>query len=129
MRESKFTGGILGMIGTNILCAIIVFCTLFIATPWAVCIKRNWITKHTYIEGRRLAFDGTGLQLFGKYILWLLLTFITFGIYSFWLTIKMQQWIAKHTYFDSRETFVSNSSPSVSSNSNDASITAQIEEA
>lgn len=97
--ESKFTGGLLGMIGIGILQGLIITFTLGLGLPWAVCIKQRWIAKHTIIDGKRLTFDGTGGQLFGNYIKWFLLTLITFGIYSFWLTIKMQQWITKHTHF------------------------------
>jgi uncharacterized membrane protein YjgN (DUF898 family) len=98
MSESKFTGGLLGLIGINILSAIITGITLGIAAPWAVCLKQEWIAKHTIIDGRKLYFDGTGGQLFGNYIKWFLLTIITLGIYGFWLDIKMKQWIVKHTH-------------------------------
>ena len=97
--ESKFTGGLLGMIGIGILQGLIITITLGLGLPWAVCLKQRWIAKHTVIDGRKLTFDGTGGQLFGNYIKWFLLTIITFGIYGFWLTIKMQQWITKHTHF------------------------------
>ncbi len=98
MGESKFTGGLLGLIGISILQGIIVVLTLGLGTPWAICMKQKWITENTIIDGRRLTFDGTGGQLFGSYIKWFLLTLITFGIYGLWLTIKMQQWITKHTH-------------------------------
>ena len=98
--ESKFTGGLLGMIGTGILQYLITFFSLGIATPWAVCLKERWYVKHTIIDGRKLTFDGTGGQLFGNYIKWFLLTIITLGIYSFWLNIKMKQWVVKHTHME-----------------------------
>ena len=98
--ESKFTGGLLGMIGIGILQALIITFTLGLALPWAVCIKEAWYAKHTVIDGKQLVFDGNGLQLFGNYIKWFLLCIITFGIYSFWLTIKMQQWITLHTHLE-----------------------------
>lgn len=99
-NESRFDGGLLGMIGTYIVAALIVFFTLGIGVPWAVVYKQKWETRHTIINGRRLTFDGTGGQLFGKYILWFLLTIITIGIYSFWLTIKMKQWVVSHTHVE-----------------------------
>ena len=98
--ESKFTGGLLGMIGISILQAIIITFTLGLGTPWAVCLKENWYVKHTIIDGHKLVFDGNGVQLFGNYIKWFLLTIITLGIYSFWLTIKMKQWVTKHTHME-----------------------------
>ena len=96
--ESKFDGGLVGLIGIGILSIIIIVFTLGICTPWAVCIKENWYVKHTIIDGKRLEFDGKAIQLFGNWIKWLLLTIITFGIYSFWLSIKMKQWVTLHTH-------------------------------
>ena len=96
---SQFTGGLLGLIGINILQSLIIMFTLGIATTWAICLKERWIAKHTYIDGRQLRFDGTGGQLLGKFLLWVLLTIITLGIYSFWLEIKLKAWLVKHTHF------------------------------
>ncbi|MBE6883874.1 MAG: DUF898 domain-containing protein [Ruminococcaceae bacterium] len=96
---AKFIGGLLGLIGIPLLQWLIITVTFGIAAPWAVCLKESWIAEHTVIDGRQLAFNGTGGQLFGNYIKWFLLTIITCGIYSFWLSIKMKQWITKHTHF------------------------------
>lgn len=98
MSESKFTGGLLGLIGISLVQILITVITLGLAYPWAVCMKERWIAKHTIIDGKQLVFDGTGVQLIGKYLLWWFLTLITFGIYSFWLNIKMKQWVVKHTH-------------------------------
>ena len=97
--ESRFTGGLLGLIGIGILQWLITFFTFGIAVPWAICLKESWVAGHTIVDGRRLRFDGTGGQLFGNYIKWFFLTIITFGIYGFWLSIKMKQWVVKHTHF------------------------------
>jgi hypothetical protein len=96
--ESKFTGGLAGLIGISILQFLLTAVTLGLGAPWAVCIKERWIASHTVIDGRQLFFDGTGGQLFGNYIKWFLLTIITLGIYSFWLTINMKKWVVKHTH-------------------------------
>ena len=96
--ESKFTGGLLGLIGISILQWLLTAITLGIGTPWAVCLKERWIAKHTILDGHQCTFDGKGIQLFGKYIIWLLLTVITLGIYSFWLGIKMKKWVVSHTH-------------------------------
>ncbi|MBR3994525.1 MAG: DUF898 family protein [Clostridia bacterium] len=96
--ESKFTGGLLGLIGIGIVQWLIIIFTLGIGAPWAICIGECWNAKHTIIDGRQLRFDGTGGQLFGNYIKWFLLTIITLGIYSFWLNIKMREWVVKHTH-------------------------------
>lgn len=97
--KSKFTGGLLGLIGISLLQMILIFFTLGLGTPWAVCIRESWIAEHTVIDGRQIKFDGKGGQLFGNYIKWFLLTIITLGIYSFWLSINMKKWVTKHTHF------------------------------
>lgn len=97
--ESKFTGGLLGLIGVNILTGLVTLLTLGILYPTMVCFREKWVATHTYIDGRRLGFFGNGIELFASYIKWFLLTIITFGIYSFWLNIKMKQWIVSHTHF------------------------------
>ena len=97
--ESKFDGGLLGLIGHGLLAALVTIFTLGIGTPWAICIMYGWQTKHTIIDGKRLSWDGKGIQLLGTWIKWLLLTIITLGIYSFWISIKLKQWIVKHQHF------------------------------
>ena len=100
MTESRFNGGLLGLIGINIITVLLTFVTLGIGLPWAMCMKERWYAKHTIIDGKQIVFDGNGGQLFGQYIKWFLLCIITLGIYSFWLEIKMKQWITKHTHFE-----------------------------
>ena len=96
--ESKFTGGLFGLICVNVLEYLLTLITLGLAYPWAVCIKESWIANHTILDGRQVYFDGTGGQLFGNYLKWFLLTIITLGIYGFWLHINMKKWIVKHTH-------------------------------
>ena len=96
--HSEFNGGLLGLIGINILQFLLTAITLGLGAPWAVCIKQRWIADHTILDGHRLFFDGTGGQLFGNYIKWFLLTIVTLGIYSFWLQIRMKQWVVSHTH-------------------------------
>lgn len=98
MDESRFTGGLLGLLGHGILAVLLTIITLGIGAPWAICYMKRWETEHTYIDGTQLIFDGTGLQLFGSYIKWMLLTIITLGIFGLWMPIKMQQWLVKHTH-------------------------------
>ena len=97
--KSKFKGGLLGLIGVNILSFLITFCTIGLAAPWAVCIKYKWELNNTIIKGRRLKFVGSGSSLFLHYIKWWILTVITFGIYGFWLKIKMLQWKTENIVF------------------------------
>lgn len=96
--QSKFTGGLGGLIGTNIGYFIIVGLTLGIGTPWAICYKENWYAKHTTIDGKQLVFTGKGGALFVKFIKWFLLTIVTLGIYGFWLNIKVHQWVVENTH-------------------------------
>jgi len=96
--ESRFTGGLLGLIGISILQGVIIFFTLGIAAPWAVCVKERWVASHTIVDGHQLYFDGNGMQLFGNYIKWWLLSIVTCGIYSLWLGINMKKWVVMHTH-------------------------------
>ncbi|MEG0541123.1 MAG: DUF898 family protein [Angelakisella sp.] len=96
---SYFDGGLLGLIGINILAALITVVTFGLAYPWATCMRLSWKVGHTVINGRRLRFVGTGMGLFGSWIKWFLLTLVTLGIYSFWLAIKVVQWETKNTVF------------------------------
>ena len=98
-EKSYFDGGLLQLIGWQILGGLITALTLGICYPWAICMIYRWEAKHTVINGRRLKFDGTAMQLFGNWIKWILLTIITLGIYGFWLNIKLIQWKTKHTVF------------------------------
>ena len=97
--KSKFKGGLLGLIGVNILSFLIIFCTIGLAAPWAMCIKYKWELNNTIIKGRKLKFVGSGSSLFLHYIKWWILTVITFGIYGFWLKIKMLQWKTENIVF------------------------------
>lgn len=99
MNNSYFDGGLLQLIGWKLLGILITVCTIGICYPWAVCMVYGWETKHTVVNGHRLAFDGNAVQLFGNWIKWFLLTIITCGIYGFWLGIALRKWKAKHTYF------------------------------
>lgn len=96
--ESKFSGGLLGLIGITLAEALISLVTFGICVPWGVCIRQRWIAKHTILDGKQMVFDGTGGGLFGQYIKWFLLSIITIGIYALWIPIKMQAWITKNTH-------------------------------
>lgn len=95
-----FDGGAGTYLGTGILAALITICTFGICFPFALVLLERWRAKHTYIDGRRLLFSGTGMGLFGLWIKWLFLCFITFGIYSFWVAPRIQQWKVENTDFD-----------------------------
>ena len=98
-NNSYFDGGLLQLIGWRILGTLLTVCTFGICYPFALCMVYGWETKHTVVNGHRLAFDGTGLQLLGKWIIWLLLCIITLGIFGFWVGISMRKWKVSHTHF------------------------------
>lgn len=101
MYKSEFTGGALKEFFINVGVLLASVCTLFIAYPFLVCLKEKWKASHTYVNGRRLEFDGNGAQLIGKYMLWLLYSIITFGIYALLvLPLNMQRWRTKHTHVE-----------------------------
>jgi uncharacterized membrane protein YjgN (DUF898 family) len=95
-----FDGGAATYIGTGLLAALITVCTLGIAYPYALVLRERWRAKHTYIDGRRLVFTGTGIGLFGLWVKWLLLIVVTLGIYGLWVGPRIQRWRVEHTDFD-----------------------------
>ena len=102
--RSEFTGGAFANFGVNFLVAFLSVITLGLAFPAMHCRRLRWRAERTFIEGRRLVFDGKGGQLFGKYLLWFLLSVITLGIYLiFAVDIKFTQWKTSHTHFADEE--------------------------
>jgi uncharacterized membrane protein YjgN (DUF898 family) len=97
--KSYFDGGLLSLIGWNILGFLVTVLTVGICYPWALCMIYGWKINHTVVEGKRLRFTGSAAGLFGNWIKWLLLTIITVGIYSLWLGIALEKWKASHTVF------------------------------
>ena len=97
--NSYFDGKLLQLVGWYLLGSFITVATLGICYPWAVCLIYEWEIKHTFIEGRQLAFNGTAFNLFKHWIIWFLLTILTVGIYGFWVNISIKKWKVKHTYF------------------------------
>jgi len=98
-EHSRFTGGAFANAGIKLLTGFVSLITLGLAYPAMVCRKLKWKAKHTYINGRRLYFDGNGAQLWGKYILWNFLSVITLGLYLPFRKMKMVAWETKHTHF------------------------------
>ena len=98
--QSDFTGGAISNFLRNFAVSFVSVITLGLLYPAMFCWKQRWVAAHTFIDGRKLVFDGKGSQLFGKYLLWFLLTIVTLGIYSFWLSVRMTQWTTKHTHFE-----------------------------
>lgn len=103
MGKSKafyFDGGAGTYLGTGILAFLVTVFSLGIALPFAIVLRQRWRAKHTYVNGHRLIFVGSGMALFGNWIKWLLLIIITAGIYSFWVGPRIQKWVVENTDFD-----------------------------
>ncbi|MBD5632600.1 MAG: DUF898 family protein [Clostridia bacterium] len=102
--ESKFTGGAIARAARLWVVGFVSLITIGLAYPAMYCWYMRWQTSHTYLNGRKLVFDGKGGQLFGKYILWTILTIITLGLYYiFAARINMLAWQTKHTHFEGVE--------------------------
>ncbi len=96
---SEFCGRTIQLIGWQLLGVLLGVITLGIGAPWAHCMVIRWETRHTYIGGKQLCFDGKGHQLLGRYLLWGLLTLVTLGIYALFIPVRMHKWRASHTRF------------------------------
>lgn len=99
--EFKFVGGAANYFGTQLLAIAIVVFTVGICYPFALVLTERWKAKHATIDGRTIAFTGTGMGLFGLWIKWLFLSIITLGIYLFWVGPQIQKWKWEHLEFTS----------------------------
>jgi hypothetical protein len=95
-NNSYFDGGVLGLLGTNILCCLVAFVP-FVGFAWSSIIKTKWLKSHTVCDSRRLVFIGGIGSLFVKYLLWGFLTAITFGIYAWFVPVKELRWETENT--------------------------------
>ncbi len=101
VAKSSFTGGAFANFFMALAARLATILSLGIAYPFMVCWRERWVASHTYINGKRLKFDGNGGQLIGKYIVWWLLSLVTLGIY--WLvavSLRLEGWKTKHTHFE-----------------------------
>lgn len=98
MEKSTFTGGIFALIGHNLGLFFGTLFTLGIAGPWLRCWKCRWLAKNTFLNGKKVAFDGTGGKLWGMIFRWMFLSIITVGIYALWIPVKYRKWITGHIF-------------------------------
>jgi len=96
--ESYFDGGVLSLLGLEIVNFFIILLTAGICYPWSICRKYRWEQQHTVLDGRRLVFDGTAMGLFGTWIRIWFLCLVTLGIYILWARISVKRWITRHTH-------------------------------
>jgi uncharacterized membrane protein YjgN (DUF898 family) len=72
-RQFAFDGGAGTYFGTAVPAFLITVFTLGICYPFALVLRERWRAKHSYIEGRQLAFNGSAWGLFGLWLKWLAL--------------------------------------------------------
>lgn len=100
VRPFAFDGGAGTFLGTALAGFFVTVLTLGICLPWAIVMRYRWQTKHTYVNGHRLAFTGSAIALFGNWIKWWLLSVVTVGIYLLWVIPRLTKWIVEHQEFD-----------------------------
>jgi uncharacterized membrane protein YjgN (DUF898 family) len=66
--------------------------TLGLFFPWAYSVQQQWISEHTFIRNRQLAFHGTGFGFFWNWVLIMVLTSLTFGLYIPWGFYRLKRW-------------------------------------
>lgn len=97
---SVYTGGAFGLFFARLWAVLISVLSLTLLMPAMICFFQRFKAKRTFIDGRRVVFDGKGIQLFGKYLLWLLLCIVTLLIYSLWINVRLRKWITQHTHLE-----------------------------
>ena len=95
-----FDGGPASFVCTAIAATLITVCTFGLGFPFALVLLERWRAQHTYIDGQRLLFSGTGLGLVALLVKLFILCFVTFGVYAFWVIPRIQQWKVENTDFD-----------------------------
>ena len=95
-----FDGGLLQLIGWNLLGILVTAVTFGICYPWAITMIYSWEAKHTVLDGRRLRFKGTAIGLLGQWLKWLFFSIITLGIYLFWVNIALKKWKTENLEFE-----------------------------
>ena len=96
--NSYFTGSVLDLFGTNLLCLLLIVISFGLLTPLAYCKRVKWVLNNSVICNNFVQFEGSAVKLFLKQLLWGLLTIVTLGIYGFWLEIKTTRWVVNNTY-------------------------------
>ena len=65
-----FVGSGLGYLWLLIWTTVVSIITVGLFFPWAYSAQQRWICANTYVEGRRLRFDGTGLGFFFQWLVY-----------------------------------------------------------
>ena len=102
--RSAFTGGAVMNFLYTFLNVITVIFTLGFAYPLSRLLQLQWKASHTYVDGKRLSFDGDVNEIYGKYVVWVLLSIVTLGIYAVvFLSVHMKRWETENTHFEGEE--------------------------
>ncbi len=95
-NNSFFDGRVGDYFVTSILSSLATFVP-FVGLAWSKIIMTRWFIRHTVIDSRRLAFNGTVGDLFLRFLLWGLLTSVTCGIFAWFVPVKYIKWETEHT--------------------------------
>lgn len=99
--RSYFSGDVLETYFVRGLTLLATIFSLGIAYPFVLCWKLRYESRHSIINGRRLAFDGNARELFGQYMIWWLLSVATLGIYGLlFLPLHINRWATSHTHIE-----------------------------
>lgn len=71
--------------------------------PWAYSALQRWIAANTYVNGRQLAFRGSGFAFLGHWLIIMLLEFVTLGLYTPWAYCQLKRWETNNTGFADEE--------------------------
>ena len=101
--NSYFDGGLLELVGLEILSFFITVFSLGFAASWGQCMIYSYKINHTVYNGRRLKFEGTGGELFIHRMKALFFILITLGIYTIITPVKRTRWVISKTHFEGEE--------------------------
>ena len=90
-NNSFFDGGVLGLIGTKLLCGLATLVPV-VGPAWSSIIQLRWQTRHTVVDSRRHIFEGGVGSLWVKTLLWGFLSVITLGIFALFVPVKYLRW-------------------------------------
>ena len=95
-----FVGSGLGYLWLLIWTTVVSIITVGLFFPWAYSAQQRWICANTYVEGRRLRFDGTGLGFFFQWLVIMLLGFTCPFICTTSGCCQFKRWETRNTVFD-----------------------------
>lgn len=95
---SSFHGSVGKCFGLCLLTFVLVFCTVGLGTPWAVCMWHRYKMNNLVIDGYEIVFEGKGHQLFWRYHGVTLIAILSLGWFGVWAHIKIEDWLVERTH-------------------------------